>query len=248
MELRGKSFRSIFPGRVISIALICELILVCIYWIDAATGCQYQMLHSLFDLDSEGNIPAWFSSSQLFCVAITFWSCALRSRPGVKPSKLFFAVAGLGAIYASSDETAQIHERVTALMGQRYVDWLPSYAAHYFLLVMIAVAVLLTACQFLADDLLLLWKNYRRCAVLAIVGVSIALAGGMGVETLGYKVFQGHTDSIWYKVEVSIEEFMEMFGASVVLVAALKLRLQRASVWSGANTFNGPAALRPRGA
>lgn len=159
------------PKKVFISALICELVLVGIYLFDVATASHFQTLHSLFDLDSEGNIPAWFSSSQLFCVAIAFWSCAVRKK---RPSKLFFALAGLAAVYASSDETAQIHERVTALMGQRYVDWLPAYAAHNFLLVMVAVALLLTVCQFLADDLLILleqlstsdaardaWRRYR---------------------------------------------------------------------------------------
>jgi hypothetical protein len=111
----------------------------------------------------------------------------LRKRRGAKPSKLFFALAGLGALYASSDETAQIHERVTALMGQRYIDWLPSYAADHFLFVMVAIAVLLTLSQFLADDLISLWYRHRTAVVLAVLGVGIALTGGMGVETLGYK-------------------------------------------------------------
>ena len=112
-------------------------------------------------------------------------------------------------------------------MGQRYVDWLPSYGAHNFLFVMLAIAVLLTICQLLADDLILLWTTHRRSAILATVGIAIALTGGMGVETLGYKLFQGHTESIWYKVEVAVEEFMEMLGASLVLVSALKVRFQK---------------------
>src|SRR6185503_2187998 len=107
-------------NKVVITALVCELTLVAIYWIDVLTGGHFQMLHSLFDLDSEGNIPAWFSSSQLFCVAISFW------------------------------------------------------------------------------------KNHRTSAVLTICGIAIALTGGMGVETLGYKLFQGHTESILYKVEVSV--------------------------------------------
>jgi hypothetical protein len=219
------SFRLTLPKRVFISAVICELVLVGIYLFDVATASRFQTLHSLFDLDSEGNIPAWFSSSQLFCVAIAFWSCALRKK---RPSKLFFALAGLAAVYASSDETAQIHERVTALMGQRYVDWLPAYAAHNFLLVMVAVALLLTICQFLADDVLILWNNYRRAMLLAMLGVVIGLTGGMGVETVGYKLFQGHTESLWYKLEVAVEEFMEMVGGSLVLVSALKLRLLKA--------------------
>jgi hypothetical protein len=232
------------PKKVFISALICELVLVGIYLFDVATASHFQTLHSLFDLDSEGNIPAWFSSSQLFCVAIAFWSCAIRKK---RPSKLFFALAGLAAVYASSDETAQIHERVTALMGQRYVDWLPAYAAHNFLLVMVAVALLLTVCQFLADDLLVLWSNYRRAMLLGVLGVVIGLTGGMGVETLGYKLLQGHTESLWYKLEVAVEEFMEMVGGSLVLVSALKLRLQRAGFrkeFRGANRPN-PSRLSP---
>ena len=123
-----------FPGKIIVTALLCELALVAVYWFDIITAGHHHTLHALFDLDSEGNIPAWFSSSQLFCVAIAFWSCALRKRRSGRPSKLFFGLAGLAAVYASSDETAQIHERITALIGQRYVDWLPTYAAHNFLL------------------------------------------------------------------------------------------------------------------
>lgn len=106
-QLRSK-IRSAFTKKVIVTAVACELLLVGIYWFDVATDGYFQTLHQLFDLDSEGNIPAWFSSSQLFGVAMAFWSCALRKRRGAKPSKLFFALAGLAALYASSDETAQI--------------------------------------------------------------------------------------------------------------------------------------------
>ena len=219
-----------FPGKVIVTALLCEIALVAVYWFDVTTTGHHQTLHALFDLDSEGNIPAWFSSSQLFCVAIAFWSCALRKRRSGRPSRLFFGLAGLAAVYASSDETAQIHERITAMVGQRYVDWLPTYAAHNFLLVMVAIAVLLTICQFLADDLLLLWNNYRRVSLLALIGITIALTGGMGVETLGYKLFHGNSESVWYKVEVTIEEFMEMLGATLVLVSALNLRRHKAAL------------------
>ena len=235
-HLRSK-IKATFSENVFVAALTCELLLVATYWFDVATAAHFQTLHQLFDLDSEGNIPAWFSSSQLFCVAMAFWSCALRKRRQAKPSTLFFVLAGVGALYASSDETAQIHERVTALMGQRYVDWLPEYAAHHFFLVMVAIALLLTICQFLADDVISVWKNYRAAALVGILGVAIALTGAMGVETLGYKLLQGNTETLWYKIEVAVEEFMEMFGGSLVLVSALRMRRHKPQVESeGAKT------------
>jgi hypothetical protein len=142
------------PSRIFLTALSCELILVAIYWLDVLTDGRFQLLHALFDLDSEGNIPAWFSSSQLFAVAITFFSCALRKGTERRPSRVFFSLAGVGALYVSSDETAQIHERVTAVIGARYIDWVPSFAAQNFFFVMLLVAALVTVGQLLSDDLL----------------------------------------------------------------------------------------------
>ena len=211
------------PQRFLVAALICETILLTIYWFDVATAGYFPLVHSLFDLDSEGNIPAWFSSSQLFCVALTYWACALRKRRIDRPSPVFFVLAGLAAAYVSSDETAQIHERITAWVGKRYVDWVVPMAADNFFFVMVAVALLMVICQLLSKDLLLLWSNHRRITLIAALGIVVGLTGGMGVETLGYKLLNGQTDSLWYKIEVTVEEFMEMFGASLVLFAALSL-------------------------
>ena len=63
-----------------------------------------------------------------------------------------------------------------------------------------------------------------------VLRITIALTGGMGVETLGYKLFHGNSESVWYKVEVTIEEFMEMLGATLVLVSALNLRRHKAAL------------------
>src|SRR5262245_31840375 len=136
MRLSQKLRLETLTNRIFIVAIACQLTLVSFYWIDVATGGTIQLLHSLFDLDSEGNIPAWFSSSQLSLVALTLWSCALKRGKVQQPSKVFFVLAGVAAAYVSSDETAQIHERITALVGQRYVDWVPGFAAHHFLFVM----------------------------------------------------------------------------------------------------------------
>jgi hypothetical protein len=45
----------------------------------------------------------------------------------------------------------------------------------------------------------------------------------MGVETLGYKLLSGKQNTLWYKLEVTVEEFLEMFGASIMLFATLWL-------------------------
>jgi hypothetical protein len=209
--------------EILTGSIICELLLVGIYWFDALTGGQFQLLHSLFDLDGEANIPAWFSSAQLLVVALAFWTHALRQPRSLRPSKTFFGLAGCAALYASMDEAGQIHEQVTAWMGRRYVDWLPAYAGKHFWWVMIVVAAGLGLIQMFVADLLTICREYRRFGVLVVIGVCIGLGGAMGVETLGYKLLHGDRTSFWYKGEVTLEEFMEMFGVTLTLFATLKL-------------------------
>lgn len=231
MSTRHLDSSTQFPTKIFFTALAFELVLVTLYWFDIATGFGFQLLHGLFDLDSEGNIPAWFSSCQLFAVAIAFFSCARKEGTEHRPSRVFFILMGIGALYVSSDETAQIHERITALMGARYIDWVPAFAAENFFLVMLLVAVLLSIVQMLSNDLQALWTHHRRIVLLTALGVAIGLTGGMVVEALGYRIPATHP--ILYRVEVTVEEFMEMLGGSVILFSVLHLRRRlkaRASV------------------
>lgn len=217
-------------GEILFGMICCELVLIAVYWLDVFSAGHFQALHTLFDLDGEGNIPAWFSSAQLLAVALAFLTHALRQPWGARPSKGFFAFATCAAIYASMDEAGQVHEQVTAWMGRRYVDWLPGYAGKHFWWVMILVALAVAVFQLLAADLITIWSKHRRFLCMALLGVAIGLLGCMGVETLGYKLLNGDRSTLWYKLEVTAEEFLEMFGASLILFATLKLNQSLAIV------------------
>jgi len=214
-------------NKILVGTIIFELVLVGFYWFDILSGGRYRLLHPLFDLDGEANIPAWFSSAQLLFIALVFWTHALRQAARVHPSKLFFAVAGCAAAYVSMDETAQIHEGVTAWLGKRYVDWLPRFTLSHFWMVMLVVAIVITLLQLFAVDLKAIWQGNRRLALTGLVGIIVGLSGGMGLETLGYKLLHGNRTSLWYNAEVTLEEFMEMLGASLILYATLKLNSLR---------------------
>lgn len=208
--------------EILTGTIICELLLVGIYWVDVLFGSS-QLLHSLFDLDGEGNIPSWFSSAQLMIVALAFWTHALRQPRGLRPSKAFFGFAGCAALYASMDEAGQVHETVTMWLGRRYIDWLPRFTLTHFWIVMVVVALVMALIQIFANDLATLWREHRRLTLIAVLGVCVGLGGCMGVEALGYKLLHGVRTTLWYKAEVSLEEFMEMLGASLILFATLKL-------------------------
>jgi hypothetical protein len=76
------------------------------------------MLHApasivdLFNLDGERNIPALFSSAQLFLLGIVFLSLAYRTKQERLLSPPFLAVLGIGCLFLSCDEGLEIHEKM----------------------------------------------------------------------------------------------------------------------------------------
>jgi hypothetical protein len=115
-------------ARKLFLTLIClELLCVVVYATDAWVQGATQQLHSLIDLDGEGNLPAWFSSFQLTLIAIGFWTLAARFRETERPSRHFLSTCAGFFLLLSIDESALLHERITESLGSRYVDWLPAY-------------------------------------------------------------------------------------------------------------------------
>lgn len=120
-------------ARKLVLTMIClELLLVVIYGTDAWVQSSQGSLLALFDLDGEGNLPAWFSSFQLALIAICFWVLAARSRASQRPSRRFLRTCGGLFLLLAIDETALLHERITQSLGSRYIDWVPAYLANHY--------------------------------------------------------------------------------------------------------------------
>src|SRR5215813_15476023 len=93
--------------KVFRVAFICQLTLVALYWTDALMGSRLETFHSLFDLDSEANIPAWYSSAQLMCATLAFWGRALRQPARTHPTKLLFPLATCFTLSVLADDNAE---------------------------------------------------------------------------------------------------------------------------------------------
>lgn len=205
-----------------------EVLLVLFYWTDILLASPSPILHALVDLDGEGNLPTWFSSFQLALIALSLGFLALQPRRIGETSRRFWGLLAAGFLFWSLDETAMLHERVTALLGARYVDWLPGYLLKHWFLLVALLATLLLALRLLWSDLMKLWRAARRECGLALCGLLIAFLGGAGLETVGYKLFQGSVNPFLYQTEVCLEEFFEMLGASFLLYAASSLARRQA--------------------
>jgi hypothetical protein len=227
-------------ARKLFLTLICiELMFVIIYGTDAWVQGPDDQLHALIDLDAEGNLPTWFSSFQLALVAISFWALAVRVRESPRPSRRFLRVCGGFFLLLSIDETAMMHERITAVFGSRYIDWVPVYLGSHVFETILCVLILIACLAIVYPNLRGLWHMSRRASLVAVAGCVVYVTGAAVLETIGYKMLSAGVSIQLYRVEVAAEEFFEMMGASLILYAVLSFcvdhmknrKLVKASAW-----------------
>ena len=194
---------------------IIEILLVAVYWIDILLGEPVRLLHGLFDLDGEANIPTWFSSGQLLAIAIILWIVALYRHKPERPSRVFLLAAGTGFLLLSADEVVQLHEGLTGLLGSRYIDWIPTVLRNHKTIVLLLLAMLLVGFRIIYPDLRAAWNWSRKGSLVAVAGCATVVLGGCVLESIGYRFLE--PGSLAYKAEVSVEEFFEMIGATLIL-------------------------------
>ena len=198
-----------------------EMLFVVVYGTDAWVQGPTKEVHSLIDLDGEGNLPAWFSSFQLALIAIGLWTLAARYRATERPSRRFLQACAGFFLLLSIDESALLHERITESLGNRYVDWVPVYIGTHPVKTIVCCLVL-AACLFAAyPHVVGLWRISTTASLTAAAGCSIYVTGAAGLESIGYKILGNGAPPQLYRAEVAAEEFFEMLGGSLILYAVL---------------------------
>src|SRR3990167_8888477 len=66
----------------------------------------------LFDLNTEKNVPTWFSSALLLACAFVLWRIADKTALHKGPDVGHWRLLSLGFVVLSMDETATLHERI----------------------------------------------------------------------------------------------------------------------------------------
>lgn len=196
-----------------------ELVIVAIYVATALAGSPSQV-GVLFNLDEEANVPAWFSSMQLFSIGLVMLLAAgspLRGRDGQRG---LVTLLGCGFVFLSMDEAAGFHEKVTTVMSR--VSWAPRFSGGHGIWMFVYVVLAAAAVAALYRPIVRLVRSYPRDVLGVAAGLGILGLGAVGVEAIGYE-FLGDNPTIGLKtLQVAAEEFLEMLGGSVILVSTVR--------------------------
>ena len=170
-------------------------------------------LYFLLDVVLDFNLPTWWSASLLVIAAaghlVAAWVALPRSRATAA------AWVGLGLLTAlmSLDDTIRIHERLDRLTN-RVLD--PSDYPFTWVLLGIPIAIgILVAAVVLGRAL------PRRTRNAILVGLGTFFFAAVGIEVLGGWLLHTTGVSTIYRISYHIEEFLEMAGAAVLVVAPL---------------------------
>lgn len=197
---------------------------------------------TMFDLDQEGNLAAWFSSMQFFLLGLTSVLIYLLEKlinPARKRILIWFLCA-LGAVYLSADEAARIHEWAGTALGWvieesekgslvHHWDRFPSY---YWSLIYVPLA--LPAAIFLGW---FFYKELGTLGILPIMGMILFVTGAVVLDFVegAYSSF----DTGQWRVQLQgfnvdtfiIEEMFEMLGVTLILAGCLFHASRLASRW-----------------
>ncbi len=223
--MRSRPYISVQAARRFLVVVIAfEMFLVAVFLADGILGEPSLTFHKLFDLDDEKNIPALFSSAQLFLVGIVFLSMAYQPRQLHFSSPRFLAVLGMAFIFLSFDEAISIHEQITKSLV--HIEWIPRFRGNHGIWVAPYLFVGLVFFLLTYKELLTMWRNSRREITIMVLGFAIFLLGVVVMEVISFQFLREEgTSPYLYQLEVAIEEFLEMMGISIVLYGAVLLSL-----------------------
>jgi hypothetical protein len=188
----------------------------------------------LVDLDGEHNLPAWFSGLQLAAIAVVALAAFHGEGPG-RSSRLVWAVVATAFFCLSFDEIGVVHERVlreetlASLGGATLLRAVPPWQLVYAPAALGAAGVFgyLLASRLAGDHL-------ARCAA---PGAFALWGAAFFFEGTAIGVFMPRQ---WYRVEVALEEFCEMAGATLLLWAVAVYALDARRTRAPARVAAGP--------
>jgi hypothetical protein len=167
---------------------------------------------ALFNMDSEVSIPTWYAQTLLFVASCLFFVIALSAKHS---TRYWYALSAI-FIFVSIDEGASVHELLmdpvrnilNITSGPLYYSWFIVYLGLFLILVALFFRFFLTL--------------PLRLKKLMVLSALIFLSGAVGLEIVGGMIASSpNMSNSLYAIVTTIEETLELLGASVLVYALL---------------------------
>lgn len=215
--------------KIVTVLFLVAIALAATYLVSRHIDKQWNLPESspwnlfviMFDLNGEGNVPAWYSSMLWVFAAILAVLNGAHSRQNGTGSWHWVALSGL-FLLLSMDESASLHEAIGEVLatylpsGKGFFSW--SWIYYGFALVVASAVIFFK----------FLLTLPRSVFLLLLLGGAVFVGGALGIEMLS-AAFSDETVHLpswmgWGFLFVA-EEFSEMTGV-IIAIAALLIALR----------------------
>ena len=176
-------------------------------------------LHRLFSPDSEANLTTWYSSALWLIFGLSGFLIAFLSRTSqeseqhnLKWGAIFLGCVG---IYASIDETGQLHETLSYVGGILLPDLVVDVSLKW---VLPGLLLALIVGFILLHFVMRLPKNIK---IGVFIGATVFLIGALGIELLSLLWIYKFGMDAYYHLFVAFEELFEKMGLIIALSSLL---------------------------
>lgn len=209
------------PGIILLLFAI-DLLLAIVYMANRFAGEPFYKLAILFDLNGEGNIPAWYSSIKLFMISAG--SLFLLVKNGRKDHKHSWSLYLFPLLFLvmSIDEISQIHEWIGGKSdfllpgGSRANTIFPHTGIWMFLIGIPAICLAIYLLSIFKATI----KGRKVTFAKLFLGTTIFLLSATGTEILSNFV---QSNAFWLTIQAVAEETGEMIGTTIILYGLYEL-------------------------
>lgn len=173
------------------------------------------VLPTMFDVNTEGNMPSWFAASLWMTAALLAGVCAFVA---VQRRTQWLLLAVI-CLVMSIDEGAGFHERVLGAIGGGMLGTERSSLLHFAWVVpgVLVALVIVGSCARLIWSL----PSSQRAAI--VLSGAVFLSGALVMESLSGFALSNSGDGTWYVITTSLEEGLEKVAVILFLCTLVSL-------------------------
>ena len=174
----------------------------------------------LFNLNSERNIPTFFSMLLLLLSSLLLTFITLLNWKQRVPHVSKWAILSSGFFFMAYDEAFQVHEK----LGKPFHVLLGNNTFGGFFLYSWVIPGLAIVCFLSIFFLRFWWYLPVKTRIRFLIAGTMYIGGAIGVEMIGghYLELHGGYQNFMYNMIASLEESLEMVGLVVFIWALLK--------------------------